>query len=150
MTSSPTLPVVHHQLGEIGRPFGPAREPDRALLQLAIQPADRRSQVLRLKRLHNLGDADTGCLQRLRLKLDRHFPLDIAHDAHLGHSRDRSQRAGHAGIGQPAQRGGRHGGRGKCDRYDGLLGGIEPGEHRLLHLDWEVIPFGGDGVPDIL
>ena len=76
---------------EVGRLVETALQADGALVERAVQPADRRGEVLRLQRLHDLADADAGRLQRLRLELDGHLALDAADDADLGDAGDAAQ-----------------------------------------------------------
>ena len=64
-----------------GRRAGP--EPDRPLLEFAFEPADRRREVLRLQRLHDLRDADAGGLQIARPDLHDQLALDAADQVHL-------------------------------------------------------------------
>ena len=71
----------------------------------AVQPPDRRGQVLRLQRLHDLADADPRRLERLRLQLDRHLAFDAADHAHLGDAGDATQLADDAGIDQARELG---------------------------------------------
>ena len=79
------VPLRHDQPLEVRGRVEPPLEPDGALLQRAVEPPDRRGQVLRLERLHHLGDADACRLHRDGLDLDRQLPFQPAHDAHLGH-----------------------------------------------------------------
>ena len=59
----PAVALGDDQLREVGGRVEPALQADRALVERAVQPPDRRGQVLRLQRLHDLADADA---RRLR------------------------------------------------------------------------------------
>ena len=59
----PALRCADRSARELGRLLEPAAQPDRALVELAVEPADRRREVLRLERLDDLRDAEAGCLQ---------------------------------------------------------------------------------------
>ena len=88
---------------EVGGRVEPAEQPDGALVERAVEPPDRRRQVLRLQRLHDLADADAGRLQRLRLELDGHLALDAADHAHFGDAGHAAQLARQARVGDAGE-----------------------------------------------
>ncbi len=78
---------------ELRRILETAAQTNRALVERAVHAAHRRGEVLRLKRLHHLRDADVRRLQPVRIDFDRQLALDLAEDLHVGHARNRAQLA---------------------------------------------------------
>ena len=68
---------------EIGRLLEPAQQADGPLVELTVQAPDRRREVLRLERLHDLRDAQAGRLQVERPQLHGELALDAADDLDL-------------------------------------------------------------------
>ena len=138
------------QREEVLRTLQAPLEPDRALIEGAVESPDGNREVLRLQRPDDLGHADPRRRQRRRLELHRQLALDPPDHRRLGDPGDRAQRARHPRIGDPRQR--RRGERARVEGelHDRLIGRIEAREDRLLHLGGELAADGGDLVTDVL
>ncbi len=64
--NQPPLALCNHQTPELRRCIETALEPDRSLLELRVEPSNRRGQVLSLQSLYDIADADARRLQRRR------------------------------------------------------------------------------------
>ena len=132
---------------------GSSRRPLRRIVRSSrspFEPPDRRRQVLRLQRLHQLNDADAGRLQIARPDLDDHLALDAAGQVDLGHAGDAAQPPRDARIGHPRQLGAAQPRRRQRQRDDRPVRRIEPGQDRLLHLLRQVVADARDLVADLL
>ena len=94
------VPLRDHERGEILRPLEAALEPDRTLLERAVHVADRRREILRAQRVHDLIDADARRREIGRTHVDVELRAVAADDVHLRHAADRAQLAGDRLIGE--------------------------------------------------
>ena len=144
------LRLRDRQPGEVRRLLQPALETDRALLELTVEAAHRRREVLRLQGLHDLRDAQAGRLQVARPQLHRQLALDAADHFDLGHAGYAAQPPGDVGIGEPRQLGPLHLRGRQHQRHDRQVGRIEPRQDRLFHLRRQLVADLGDLVADLL
>ena len=135
---------------EVGRLFEASAQANRALVERALQPPDRRREVLCLQRLHHLSDADAGRLQRGGTQLHRHLTLDAADDLHFGDAGRLRRRRVMPGSAISVSSAADALLRGERERHDRHVVGIEPREDRLLHFGGEIVADAGDLVPDLL
>ena len=138
------------ELLEVGRRIEPALQPDRALVELPFEPADRRRQVLRLQRLNDLRDADARGLQVARPDLHDQLALDRANEVNGGHAGNATQPPRDVRVGDARQLGAGQTRRRQRQRHDRPVGGIELREDRLLHLRRQLVANLGDLVADLL
>ena len=145
-----TVSLGDHKIHEILWPLETSLQTNRALVEVPVQASNRRGEILRLECLHDLVDADSRRLQRLRIQLNRHLALDAANELNLSDAWNSAELAGDVRIGEARELRRSHHCRSERHRYDRLIGRIESLQHRLLHLDRKVGADSGDRVPNVL
>ncbi len=91
------------QVLELGRILETPAQANRALVEDAVHATDRSREVLQLKRLHHLGDADVRRLELVRVDFDRQLALDLAEDLHVSHAGKGAQLSRDTRIGEASQ-----------------------------------------------